>query len=108
MKMELMFVNVIYYSENKYLLFLGLQNLKLINILTFIYYYFLAYFGCFNPSSNWDLFNSGLSLSDIQSSPYDSWHPGQNYFALIPSNTIAKCVKFCSSKGFALAGLTQG
>ena len=70
-----------------------------------------AYLGCFEAYwQYWDLFSFGITQSQIQSSEWTQniWQPGQNWYAWTSSITVAKCVNYCYTKGFLLAGLANG
>jgi hypothetical protein len=74
----------------------------------------LAFIGCY-PSNQqyWDLFTDSLSQVFIQSSEWTQniWQPYagiSNWYAWTTLMTVAKCVKYCYTKGFLLAGLANG
>jgi len=72
---------------------------------------FLAYIGCYASDWRyWDLFTNGLTQSFIQESPWNTniWQPGQNVYAWTSLMTVTKCVNYCYSNGYLLAGLAQG
>ena len=101
-EMEHMFVNVKFI-----ILFI------LIILLYFKSYDNLAYIGCFHSNwQHWDLFTFGLSQSSIQSSEWNTntWQPINgisNWYAWTSSMTVSKCVGFCYTLGFLLAGLAN-